>query len=115
MVAFLTSFRLRQPRLFLSRWDDYSSLAERAHTSKALVIASTDPLALTVLEPPGVWGADIAVGSAQRFGVPMFYGGPHAGFLACVDKLKRKVPGRVIGVSKDSRGKPALRMALQAT
>lgn len=92
---------------------DYRSFCERAHRSGAHVIVATDLLALTVLTPPGEFGADIAVGSAQRFGVPLGYGGPHAAFFATREEFKRQVPGRIIGVSIDSRGKPALRMALQ--
>jgi glycine dehydrogenase len=92
---------------------DYRELTERAHAAGALVVAATDLLALTLCTPPGEWGADIAVGSAQRFGVPMGYGGPHAAFLSTREELKRHLPGRIIGVSKDSAGAPALRMALQ--
>src|SRR3954469_9150502 len=92
---------------------DFRSLCERAHAASALVTAATDLLALTLLTPPGEWGADIAVGNSQRFGVPMGYGGPHAAFFATRDKHKRYLPGRIIGVSKDRDGRPALRMALQ--
>jgi glycine dehydrogenase len=92
---------------------DYRELCDRAHAAGALVTVATDLLCLTMLQPPGEWGADIAVGNSQRFGVPMGYGGPHAAFFATRDEYKRRVPGRIIGVSKDSGGKPALRMALQ--
>src|SRR5687767_5124459 len=92
---------------------DYRELCDRAHGVGALVTVATDLLALTLLAPPGEWGADIAVGSAQRFGVPMGFGGPHAAFFATRDQYKRTMPGRIIGVSRDAHGKPALRMALQ--
>src|SRR5688572_5555185 len=92
---------------------DPSAIAERAHRTGALVVMATDLLALTLLRPPGELGADIAVGSTQRFGVPMGYGGPHAAFLAARDEHKRQLPGRVIGVSRDRHGKTAFRMALQ--
>jgi glycine dehydrogenase len=92
---------------------DYSALAAWSHERNALLIAATDLLALTLIAPPGEWGADIAVGSAQRFGVPMGFGGPHAGFLAVRNGLERSMPGRLIGQSLDAHGNPAFRLALQ--
>jgi glycine cleavage system P protein (glycine dehydrogenase) len=92
---------------------DYAPLAARAHAVGALVVVAADLLALALLRPPGEFGADVAVGSAQRFGVPMGYGGPHAAYLATRDEYKRQLPGRVIGVSRDRRGKTAYRMAMQ--
>ncbi|KAE8658065.1 Glycine dehydrogenase (decarboxylating) B [Hibiscus syriacus] len=92
---------------------DYGEFVKNAHAQGVKVVMATDLLALTVLKPPGELGADIVVGSAQRFGVPMRYGGPHAAFLATSQEYKRLMPGRIIGVSVDSSGKPALRMAMQ--
>ncbi len=92
---------------------DLSELAQRVHEKKALLVVAADLLSLVMLTPPGEMGADVVVGSAQRFGVPMGYGGPHAAFFATRDAYKRATPGRIIGVSVDSQGKPALRMALQ--
>ena len=91
---------------------DYSAFCEKAHSKGILVTAVTDLLALALLKEPAAWGADIAVGSAQRFGLPMGFGGPTAGFMATRDEYKRNMPGRLIGVSVDRLGKPALRMAL---
>jgi glycine cleavage system P protein (glycine dehydrogenase) len=93
--------------------EDHRGLIERAHAAGAMVAVACDLLALALLVPPGELGADIAVGSAQRFGVPLGYGGPHAAFFACRSDMVRKLPGRIIGVSADMHGKPALRMALQ--
>ena len=93
--------------------DDYRAFIEKAHTVNALVIMATDLLALTLLTPPGELGADVAIGSSQRLGVPMGYGGPHAAFFATKDDFKRNIPGRIIGVSIDAQGNRCLRMALQ--
>ncbi|PHI21051.1 glycine dehydrogenase (aminomethyl-transferring) [Lewinellaceae bacterium SD302] len=92
---------------------DYRQVAERAKEAGAFVIAAADLLALTLITPPGEWGADAAVGNTQRFGVPMGYGGPHAAYFACKEDFKRQIPGRIIGVSQDRHGNRALRMALQ--
>ncbi len=93
---------------------ELAPLIEAAHASGALAAVAADLLALTLLRPPGEMGADIAVGSSQRFGVPLWYGGPHAGYLAVSDPLKRQLPGRLVGVSVDADGRPAYRLALQA-
>ncbi|GJQ25239.1 MAG: glycine dehydrogenase (decarboxylating) [Phycisphaerae bacterium] len=95
------------------RIEDYRGLTAWAHEFGVPVVAATDLLACALIEPPGEWGADIAVGSAQRFGVPMGLGGPHAAFLATKDEYKRLIPGRIIGVSKDAHGRPAYRLAIQ--
>ncbi len=93
--------------------DELRTIAEQAHQVGALVVAAVDPLLLSLMTPPGEWGADVAVGSTQRFGVPLFFGGPHAGFMAVRKGLERQMPGRLVGVSKDDAGTPALRLALQ--
>ena len=92
---------------------DYADFCAQAHAHQTLVCVAVDLLALCLLRPPGEFGADVAIGSAQRFGMPMGYGGPHAAFLATRPEYQRQVPGRIIGVSEDVRGQPALRMALQ--
>jgi glycine dehydrogenase len=92
---------------------DYKEFTDNVHAAGALVGVAADLMSLTILTPPGEWGADIVVGSNQRFGLPMSFGGPHAGYFATKDELKRSMPGRIIGVSIDAQGNKALRMALQ--
>lgn len=94
----------------IQSWADAARLC---HTQKALFIVATDLLALTLLQPPGEWGADVVVGNSQRLGMPLGAGGPHAAFMACQDGLKRALPGRLVGMSVDAQGRPALRLALQ--
>ena len=93
--------------------DELRTIAAKAHENNALVIAAADLLALTLLPAPAEWGADIAAGTTQRFGVPLFYGGPHAGYIAVGPGMERQMPGRLVGLSKDRHGTPALRLALQ--
>ena len=92
---------------------DYRAFVEKAHEHEATVAVAADIMSLTLLTPPGEWGADVVVGSTQRFGIPMGYGGPHAGYFSTTEKYKRNMPGRIIGVSVDAKGNRALRMALQ--
>src|SRR6201986_1673278 len=93
--------------------DDYRAFVEAAHAAGSLVVVAADLLSLTLLAPPGAFNADVCVGSTQRFGVPIGFGGPHAAFFATRDEFKRYMPGRLVGVSKDSAGRPAYRLALQ--
>jgi glycine dehydrogenase len=95
------------------RIEDHRKLVDQAHAAGAMVVVATDLLALTMLVPPGEFGADIAVGSAQRFGVPMGFGGPHAGFLSATQANVRRIPGRIVGVSRDVHGNPVYRLAIQ--
>ena len=92
---------------------DPGSFIEKIHAAGALAVVASDPLALVLLKPPGEFGADIVVGSSQRFGVPMGYGGPHAGYMATRDEFKRRLPGRLVGISRDADGNPAYRLTLQ--
>ena len=103
---------LQYPNTF-GRINDYKALADATHARGAIVCVATDLLALTLIASPGSWGADIVVGNTQRFGVPYGFGGPHAAYLACRDAYKRSMPGRLIGVSVDTEGKPAYRLTLQ--
>lgn len=96
-----------------SKIEDFKALADKAHAAKNLVTVAADILALTLLTPPSAWGADIVVGTTQRFGVPMGFGGPHAAYFATKDEYKRSIPGRLAGVSIDAEGRHALRLALQ--
>ena len=92
---------------------DFRKFTEKAHEQNIGVIAAADILSLTMLTPPGEWGADVVLGSTQRFGIPMGFGGPHAAFFAVTEAFKRNIPGRIIGISQDTNGNRALRMALQ--
>src|SRR5207302_10218201 len=92
---------------------DYRALAAEIKAQRAHLVVAADLLALALLTPPGEWGADVVVGSTQRFGVPIGYGGPHAGFLATRDEFKRSLPGRLVGVTVAAQGPPAYRLALQ--
>ncbi len=111
-VSGLFAVLVQYPDTF-GRVDDFSEFFEKVRTAGAVSIVAADLLALTVLRAPGEFGADICVGNSQRFGVPMGFGGPHAAFMSCKDALKRKMPGRLIGVSVDAYGKPGFRLSLQ--
>src|SRR5207245_6648963 len=89
---------------------DYRALVAQGHAARLMAVVATDPLALTLLRPPGEVGADIAVGSSQRFGVPLGFGGPHAAFVSAKGEDKRQIPGRIVGLSRDAHGKPAYRL-----
>ena len=106
---------VQTPRADGRLWDtdELRALADAAHAKGALMIAAADLLSLTLVTPPGEWGADIAVGTTQRFGVPLFYGGPHAGYIAMHQGLERNLPGRLVGLSVDADGNPGARLALQ--
>jgi glycine dehydrogenase len=110
--GYVIGILLQYPTTF-GNIEDYRSVVERAHQAGALVAVAADILALCLLTPPGEWGADMAVGNTQRFGVPLGYGGPHAAYFATKEQYKRTAPGRIIGISKDPKGRRALRMALQ--
>jgi glycine dehydrogenase len=110
--GYVIGILLQYPNTF-GHIDDYRAVVERAHEAGALVTVAADILALCLLAPPGEWGADIVVGNTQRFGVPLGYGGPHAAYFATKEQYKRAAPGRIIGISKDPKGRRALRMALQ--
>lgn len=97
----------------LGRISDYTDFFSRVHAAGALCVVAADLMALTVIREPGSFGADICVGNTQRFGVPMGFGGPHAAYMSCTDALKRRMPGRLIGMSIDPQGRPAYRLALQ--
>src|SRR6202790_2431714 len=92
---------------------NYTTFINRLHEGQALAVVAADLLSLTLLVPPGEFGADICVGSTQRFGVPLGYGGPHAAYFSTRDQFKRLMPGRLVGVSKDSAGRPGFRLSLQ--
>ncbi len=92
---------------------NYSEFVKKAEISESRIVVAADLLSLSLLKPPGEWGADVVVGTTQRFGIPMGYGGPHAAYFATKESYKRNIPGRIIGVTKDKDGKRALRMALQ--
>ncbi|GBG27798.1 Glycine dehydrogenase decarboxylating, mitochondrial [Hondaea fermentalgiana] len=104
---------IQYPNVYGSLGGNHTVFADALHNAGAYLVVAADLMACTVAKPPGEFGADMVVGSAQRFGVPMFYGGPHAGFMSARDSLKRLMPGRIIGASVDSQGNRALRMALQ--